>query len=141
MTETVNSSGPFVGVDRSVVVLAVGDIVALVSLLVVGLLSHDTNPITEPVASLETMAPFLLGWIVLSVLAGIYDRTVATSVARTARLTTVTWFAAANVGLVVRSSPYFDGGVAWPFGLVMTGTGLIIMVGWRVGYAALATKR
>ena len=135
MTETANSSGRIAGIEKSVVVLAIGDLVALISLLVIGLLSHGISPLSEPAASVDTMTPFVLGWVTLSVLAGVYDRNVATSVTRTARLTTVAWIAAANVGLILRQSPYFDGGIAWPFGLVMTGTGLLVMVGWRVGYA------
>ncbi|OVE85596.1 DUF3054 domain-containing protein [Natronolimnobius baerhuensis] len=117
--------------------LAAGDFLVLVGLLAVGLYEHRTNPILEPVAALETMFPFLFGWAVAAVLAGVYTRAVATSPWQAARVVAVAWLAAMNVGLLLRSSPLFDGGAAWQFNAVMTGLGLAVLLAWRVGYAAL----
>ena len=137
MDATVRSDGWSGGTDRRVLVLAIGDLVAIVALILVGQLSHDIDPVTEPLASIESMVPFLVGWLVISVLAGVYAHEIATSVARTARSTTVAWIAAANVGLIIRSTPLFDGGAVWPFNLVLTGTGLVVLLGWRIGYATV----
>lgn len=123
-------------VDRESLVLGVGDVVLLAGLVIVGQLSHGVNPVTQPIASLEAIAPFVVGWLVVAALAGIYTRAVVSSMTRVARLTTVAWIAAANVGLLLRQSVFGDT-AAWPFPLVITGFGLILLVGWRLGYTAV----
>lgn len=126
-------------VDRETLVLGIGDVVLIAGLVVVGQLSHGTNPLAQPVTSLEAITPFVIGWLVVAVVAGVYARPVASSVTRVARLTTVTWIAAANVGLILRQAVFADT-AAWPFPLVMTGFGLLLLVGWRVGYASFTTS-
>ncbi|MFC4541983.1 DUF3054 domain-containing protein [Halosolutus amylolyticus] len=123
-------------VDRETLLLGAVDVCVVVAFVTVGLLSHGTNPIAEPIAALETIAPFVLGWLAIAPLAGVYG-TRSTSIARVARVTAVAWIAAANVGLILRASPLFDGSAVWPFTLVMTGFGLLALVGWRVAYAAV----
>lgn len=122
--------------DRTTILLAAIDSGLIVGLLLFGQQHHGLSPIAEPVASLETVVPFLIGWIVVSLLTAVYAREVTASVARTARTTGIAWIAAANVGLIVRSSPLFDGSAIWPFNLVVTATGLAVLVCWRVGFAA-----
>lgn len=123
--------------SRETALVGVIDVAVIVGFVTVGLLSHGVNPIDDPVSSLETIAPFVLGWFAVAPLAGVYARGVIGSVPHTARLLTVTWIAAANVGLILRSSPVFAGGTIWPFNLVMTGFGLLALLAWRLGYAAL----
>lgn len=127
--------------DPRVLTLAAVDVLAIVALILVGQRSHGIGLLSDPVASVETMIPFVAGWIVASLLAGVYSRDVATSVPRAVRLTAVAWIAAANVGLLLRASDLFTGGAEWPFGLVMTGTGLIVLLGWRIFYAAVVAER
>lgn len=124
--------------DREILLLAVVDILSITAFVFAGLVSHDINPIAEPIASVATVAPFVIGWLVVAPLAGVYGgRT--TSVGHTARVTTIAWIAAANIGLILRSSPLFEGGAVWPFNLIMTGLGLLVLVGWRVGYVAITS--
>ncbi|THE66548.1 DUF3054 domain-containing protein [Salinadaptatus halalkaliphilus] len=120
--------------DRTSLSLAVVDITLVICLLLVGQRSHGIDPIADPLATIETVFPFLAGWIVAAVLAGLYTRNMSPS--RVLRLTTITWLAAANIGLILRSSPAFDGGASWPFALVITATGLVVLVGWRLCYTA-----
>lgn len=127
--------------DRETIALGVGDVVLLAGIILVGQRSHGVNPLLEPLAALETVVPFLVGWLVMATLAGAYASDAATSVARAARVTTVGWVAAANVGLILRASSLFDGGASGLFPLVITGIGLLVLVGWRVGYAAYAGAR
>ncbi|RQG96253.1 DUF3054 domain-containing protein [Natrarchaeobius oligotrophus] len=140
MDATVRTGSADAVVERSVLPLGVVDVALLVALIVVGQLSHGIDPISDPVASLETVAPFVLGWIVASLLAGVYTSKTSSSIGRTVRTISVTWLAAANVGFVLRTSPTVTGGTEWPFALVMTGFGLIVLVGWRVGYAAYVAR-
>lgn len=124
--------------DRRVLGLAALDVLVVAGLVIFGQLSHGTNPLAEPLGSVETVLPFVIGWLVVSPLAGVYARAVVTSVRRSARTTAVAWIAAANVGIILRSSPLFDGTAEWAFPLVITGTGLVALVGWRVLYATFA---
>ncbi|WP_436343727.1 DUF3054 domain-containing protein [Natronorubrum sp. FCH18a] len=127
-------------IDRETLLLAAGDIGLLAGLVIVGQLSHDVNPIDQPITSLEAIAPFVIAWLAVAALAGLYTRSVESSVLQVTRLTTVTWIAAANVGLLLRQSVFGDT-AAWPFPLVITGFGLLLLVGWRVGYAIVADRR
>lgn len=121
--------------DRESLPLGAVDLALVVGLVLFGQLSHGINPITEPLASAETVVPFAAGWIVASLLAGLYTRGLASSVGQITRLTAVTWLAAANLGFILRASPLFEGGAPWTFTVVMTGFGFLVLVGWRVGYA------
>lgn len=133
---TADQSG---AIDRETILLGVGDVALLAGLIVVGQLSHDVNPIEQPLATLEAIAPFVIGWLAVAALAGLYTRPVASSVSQAARLATVTWLATANVGLLLRQSVFGDTAV-WPFPLVITGFGLLLLVGWRIGYAAYVDR-
>ncbi|AGB39327.1 DUF3054 domain-containing protein [Natronococcus occultus] len=132
---------PASGIGRDVLALGAVDIAILAVIIVVGQLSHGVEPLAEPLVALETVVPFAVGWLVMAPLAGLYAPGVATSLTRTVRVTTVAWVAAANVGMILRASALFDGGAAWPFPLVMTGFGLLVLVGWRGAYAAYADTR
>ncbi|WP_121744723.1 DUF3054 domain-containing protein [Natronorubrum halophilum] len=122
--------------DRETLLLGAGDVGLVGGFVLVGQLSHDVNPIEQPLTSLEALAPFVIGWLVVAAIAGVYSRSVSASVTRAARMTTVAWLGAANVGLLLRQSLFGDT-AAWPFPLVITGFGLLLLIGWRVGYAAL----
>ncbi|WIV66004.1 DUF3054 domain-containing protein [Natrialbaceae archaeon AArc-T1-2] len=123
---------------RESVLVGVVDVGLLAGLILFGQLSHGLNPIAEPIGALETILPFLIGWIIAAPLAGVYAQAALASPWLGARVTAVGWLAAANVGFVLRSSPAFEGGIAWAFPLVMSGFGLIVLVGWRIGYATAA---
>ncbi|WP_394742010.1 DUF3054 domain-containing protein [Natronococcus roseus] len=128
-------------IDREGLALGAVDLALLAAIIVVGQLSHGVDPVGEPLTALETVVPFAVGWLAMAPLAGLYAPGVAASPAHTVRLTTVAWVAAANVGLILRASALFDGGAVWPFPLVMTGFGLLALVGWRGAYAVYARSR
>ncbi|WP_049927198.1 DUF3054 domain-containing protein [Halopiger goleimassiliensis] len=127
--------------DRRVLSLVAVDLVAIVVLIVVGQLSHGDDPFGNPIGLLETALPFLVGWLLVAPLAGTYARRVATSAFEAARLTAVAWIAAANVGLLLRSFEQVPGTTEWPFPLVLTTTGLVLLVGVRVAVATLVFTR
>lgn len=139
MDTAVGTASRSASIDRETLLLAAGDIGLLVGLVLVGQLSHNVNPIEQPVASLEAIAPFVIGWLTVAALAGLYTRSVASSVTQTVRLTTVTWIAAANVGLLLRQTVFGDT-AAWPFPLVITGFGLLLLVGWRIAVAIVVDR-
>ncbi|MFC4246571.1 DUF3054 domain-containing protein [Natribaculum luteum] len=123
-------------VDRRTLFLGLVDVALVAGLVLVGFLNHGGNPVDAPLDALETMTPFVIGWLVVVPLADIYAPRALSSSTTAARVTALAWLAAVNVGLLLRSSPAFEGGVTWPFNLVMTGTGLVVLLTWRIGYAA-----
>ncbi|WP_306058281.1 DUF3054 domain-containing protein [Natronococcus wangiae] len=141
MDAAVRSEKPGGILDRETIALGGVDVTLLAGIILVGQRSHGVSLLTEPLVALETVVPFLAGWLVMAALAGVYAPDVSSSVTRAVRVTTVAWIAAANVGLILRASPLFNGGATWPFPLVMTGFGLLVLGGWRVGYAAYAGSR
>lgn len=139
MDTAVRTDGQSSSLDRETIALGVVDVGLVAALIAVGQVSHGTNPLAEPLGALEAIVPFAVGWLVVAGLAGLYRAGVADSVASTVRLTTVTWLAAANVGLILRVEAVGDTAVS-PFPLVITGFGLLVLVGWRLGYAAYVTR-
>ncbi len=126
--------------DRRTLAVVGVDVLALIALISVGQLEHGINPLADPLAAAETVTPFLIGWALLGTLAGVY-RERALAVPRQAVVaTTVGWIGAANIGLILRSSPLFDGGALWPFNLIMTALGLVVLVGWRLGLSVALAK-
>ncbi|WP_439026184.1 DUF3054 domain-containing protein [Haloarchaeobius sp. DT45] len=107
--------------------LAGADLVVLVALITMGELRHGVNPISAPLAVAETMVPFLVGWFLVATLVGAYgDRAFAGGI-DSARLAAGAWIGGANIGLMLRASPYFSGNSPWTFMLVMTGLGCLAM--------------
>ena len=123
--------------DRKRVIVGGGDLVIIIGIVLLGNVEHGGNPIAEPLTSLMTTVPFVIGWLAVAALAGVYTRSPGID---DTRLTAVTWIAAANVGLMIRGSPLFDGGTTWPFPIVITGTVLVAVLGWRLGYALFTSR-
>lgn len=143
MSQRANVTETVRGLDvpsKAFVLLAVVDVGLLAGLVLVGQLSHGIDPLADPAGTFETMAPFVIGWIVVAPIARVYAEDVLASRVETVRVTTVCWLAAANIGLIVRSSPSFDGSAVWAFNIVMTGLGLIALLAWRLGYLALSRR-
>ena len=118
--------------------LAVGDAAVVTGVVIAGLVSHGTNPLVAPLAAAETLAPFLVGYLVAAGLVGVY-RTDAEGDAL--RLVAGAWLAGANLGLLARGSPFLSGGTTWPFPLVITGTTLGGLLLWRGVVLAAARVR
>jgi len=118
--------------------LAVGDAAVVSGVVLAGLVSHGTNPLTAPLSAGETLAPFLAGWLVAAGLVGVYR---AEDEGAALRLVAGAWIAGANLGLLARGSPYLSGGTTWPFPLVITGTTLGALLLWRGVVVAAARVR
>lgn len=140
MDTAVRSESHADGFDRERIVTAVVDVCLVAALVLLGNIEHGGDPIADPIDSLGTVAPFVIGWLSVALLAGIYTRDRPLD-ADGVRLIAVTWIASANVGLMLRASSLFDGGMTWPFPLVITGTGLIVLLGWRLGYGLYSRTR
>jgi len=124
---------PAIGDPRRALGVAAGDLLAIGAVVGWGLYSHHgAAAFATPVDSFMTVLPFLLGWPIPAVLAGVYEDGVIADPLAAARYVTVAWIAGANLSLILRTSPLFEGSAAWPFGLVVTGSVLVVLLGWRV---------
>ncbi|WP_266076367.1 DUF3054 domain-containing protein [Haladaptatus caseinilyticus] len=117
--------------------LVVGDLVVLVGLLWMGSLRHNANPIKSPLAFADTVAPFLIGWILASVLVGVYSKRARRSVRDAALLAGGTWVIASLIGAGLRATTVFHGDSPLSFVLVVMGLGLVAFVFWRGLVAAV----
>lgn len=133
-TETRDRSIPAV-LTRERLGLAAIDLVAVGGLVTYGYLHHSEDPLANPLGVVEPVTPFLIGWALAAVLAGLYARDIYANPVRTARYTAVGWIGAANIGLIIRSTPVFEGGSPFPFNLVITGFGLVVLLLWRTAFA------
>jgi hypothetical protein len=118
--------------------LAVGDSLALLAVLLAGEVHHyGVGRLTAVGAMAPTLLSFVLGWLLVATLLGVYERTPDGRARHSLRLVVGTWLGAANVGLLVRGS-VFDDPAAYPFPLVVTGLTLVGLVAWRgiVAYVA-----
>lgn len=131
---------PRISRNRFQLGIAVGDMVAIVFLIGIGLLSHGTNPLASISRTLLTTVPYLLGWSVAALLTRLYRQTTLESYSRTVTVCAGTWILAALIGSVIRTSRVFPGDSPPIFVLVMIGMGLLTLVPWRILATYLVTE-
>lgn len=131
------TDGALVEPTPATALLAIGDAVAIVTFAVAGAFSHHPDPLGNPAVVAEISAPFLVGWAAVAVVAGLYARDAVTSI-RTAAIRTVpAAVLGVGVGLALRATPWFRGGVAPTFVLVAVVVTGSLLVGWRLLAAVL----
>lgn len=117
-------------IDQSAAPLVVGDLIAIFAVIAIGMNSH--NSLTGVVALLETAAPFLFGWVVVSVPIGAYSPGAAESAKASVPLAIRSWIPAAVIGVAIRGALQgsFDSSLGI-FLAVMLATGSLGLGGWR----------
>lgn len=108
------------------------DSIAIVGLVLVGQHTHGGDPFGQLLRTGQTVAPFLVGWIAMSVLGGLYPNP-PTGATDRLRLIVVCWFAAANAGFLLRGTEQLPGGVPWEFTIVFTGFGAVFLLTIHAG--------
>lgn len=121
--------------DRDAVPLAVGDLLALITLLTVGTLNYSTVAFlsSNPLYLLEVYAPFLIAWGLVAPLVGAYSAGAVETAKSSVPLAVRSWIPAALVGLALREF-VFSGGAALVFAVVMLVLGSVVLGGWRALY-------
>lgn len=128
-------------VSRWTAVLAVGDLIALVAFIAAGQYHHaGTNPFLTPLRLLEGLAPFLIGWVVVAMIGGLYTHDALLGPRRMLSWSIPAWVFAAIIALALRSTALFYGDVTGLFPVVALGFGGIILVGWRTVAAVLLPR-
>ncbi|WP_336344460.1 DUF3054 domain-containing protein [Halalkalicoccus ordinarius] len=131
---------PVARFDRSATtaLLLLGDLAIIVLQLSAGLRTHGIDPLASPAYTAETIAPFLIGWLLVAPLLGVYTDQVRESVAETALSVGIAWIAAALVGLGLRATPWLQGGAPAAFVAVTIGVGLATLLPWRLVATAIS---
>jgi hypothetical protein len=126
--------------DRSATtaVLLLGDLTIIVLQLSAGLLTHGIDPLAVPAYTAETAAPFLLGWLLVAPLFGVYTEGVRESFAETVLSVGIAWIVAALIGVGLRVTPWLSGGAPAAFVAVTIGVGLAALLPWRLAVTAIA---
>lgn len=132
---TTTAFGGRIDASRATLTLAVGDVLLIAAFVVLGELRHGYGPLADPGRVVGTAIPFLLGWVLVSVVAGVYAPDVRESVRAAAGRTALAWIGAALIGHALRATPVFHGGLSPAFVAVSLGVVLALLVPWRVAYA------
>lgn len=129
------SNGSFLDqrVDADALPLAVGDFLALALVLTYGVVNHNGVDYlsSNPGGWILTMLPFLLGWAVCGTLIGAYSAGAAETAKAAIPLAIRGWIPGALVGLILRWTAIFEGGVELVFAVVIVVAGLVALAGWR----------
>ena len=119
--------------------LAAGDALALTGFVVAGLVQHGGQPLSNPGAVVGTLAPFLLAWVAVALVGGLYTADAVRSVRRALGWTAPAWVVAVLLGHGLRATSLFSGGTTVAFVLVTLAVGGFLVVGWRL-LLVLGTK-
>jgi len=124
--------GPSLPGSAPAALALLGDVVVLFVFVAMGISNHGGAPLESPMYTLERLAPFVLSWVVVAPLAGVYHRETLTEYRRTVVLVVVTWVVAALGGSALRGSALFPGGAPLAFVLVTLSFGTAMVLAWRV---------
>lgn len=114
--------------------LLVGDVAAFCLFALVGLRSHDEDPLTAAFA--RTVLPFLGAWLLVAVPAGLLNRSVNRDPAAAVKRVLLAWAPAWALGLALRSL-IWDREVFTAFAIVsFLGMGLVLAA-WRAAAAGV----
>jgi hypothetical protein len=100
-------------IDAGAWPLAVADLVALVVVFTGGAMRHNgaTYPLDAPVAWLVTLVPFLLGWLLVGPLVGVYSAGAAETAKAAVPLAVRAWVPATVVAVGSRALVFEPGPV------------------------------
>jgi hypothetical protein len=119
-------------VDRSATtaVLAVGDLALVLLFFALGELQHGGIAALPSLPS--SAAPFLFGWVVASLVVGVYGAPWRESRLDAAVRTAGAWTGAVAIGQVLRDTPLLPGSADPAFVLVSLVGGLVLLLPWRL---------
>lgn len=113
-------------------VLALGDLLAVLTFVVVGEITHGIDPLAQPGRVAGTLAPFLIGLAVVTIAGGLYTRDAIRSPRRAVSLIVPAWIGAVVIAQVLRSTSVFPGGAALTFAIVSVLVGGLLLLVWRL---------
>lgn len=111
--------------------LVAGDAFTLLLFAWIGRASHAEG--LDVVETVETAAPFLLGWFIAAPLLGGYGSEATADVRSAVKATARSWIAGIPLGLLFRAL-YLRKGIPVSFAIVSMLTTLMLLSLWRAGY-------
>lgn len=121
-------------IDARAAPIAVGDVLVVALLMTLGTVRHNGLDfvLSHPVYLGGVLAPFLVGWVVAAPLLGAYAPGATETAKAAVPLALRSWVAADAVGLALRATPLFHGGVELSFALVTLFVGSVGLSVWRI---------
>jgi Protein of unknown function (DUF3054) len=119
-------------------ILLVGDLVAFWLFIYYGKLIHNLP--ANFLGILETLTPFLIGWLVAVFVFRSYGKKTYSNGWRLLLSTVLTWTLAAPIGLILRSV-WLDEPMTWIFTQVTYLITLAFLLGWRIPFAIIYSLR
>jgi hypothetical protein len=114
------------------IVLAIGDLIALVIFAIIGRASHEELSTQAPLlAVLNTAAPFMLSWLLVGMVLGMYRGKALYPLTRVIWRTLLAGIVAAPLGVVFRAL-WLGTQVVWVFMAVATVFSTLALLVWRV---------
>ncbi|MFB6309059.1 MAG: DUF3054 domain-containing protein [Haloarculaceae archaeon] len=120
--------------------VAVGDVVAILTFVVIGEYTHGVDPLANLGRVAGVALPFLLGWGTVALAGSLYTDDATASVRRALSWTVPAWITAVVVAQLLRGTALFPGEASLLFALVSTGIGGTAVVGWRVLVTVIGTR-
>lgn len=109
--------------------LLIGDVAFITLFVVLGEFQHNPGAIVERTPG--SLIPFLVGWMLAALLAGVYSWPVLTDPRTAVVRTGLAWVGAVVVGQGLRAMAVFPGEADPVFVAVSLGVGLVLLLPWR----------
>lgn len=121
-------------------ILAIGDLIALLVFVVIGQADHNTLNQSNPIlGALPNLLALAVPWLIVAFVLRAYPRKpmrLAPFMGRSA----LAWLIAAPLGLLLRAVLQSRGGIPIPFLIVTLLAGGALLLGWRLVYWLLAIR-
>lgn len=123
------------------ILLAAGDIVALLLFVLLGQTSHDSVVAGNPLGGVFlTGMPFVIAWLMTAFLIGAYRSDIFSPRVMFTRALTA-WFIALPIGIVLRALVLGRPDIPTSFMLVAFAFGGLFVIGWRMIFVFLVRWR
>lgn len=121
-------------------ILFLGDILGIVGVLAWGLTVHHVDLVAQFDHAARSVLPFIVGWLLIAPVAGAYSPRAWSSLRIAVAVVIGSWIGAAFIGSAIRATPLIPGGAPPIFVLVTIGTGLGVLVPWRIVAVVIGRK-
>lgn len=108
-----------------------GDVLAMTAFVVAGLVQHGSRPFANPTTVVVTVAPFVVAWLAVAPVGGLYTTDAVRSIRRTLVRTVPVWIGTVGLGQAIRVVAFGES-TALTFVAVTLVVGGLLVVGWRV---------
>lgn len=117
---------------RGTIALLVGDLLVLFAFVAAGQYAHHYYFWQLPVHTVMVLLPFLVAWLVIAPLAGLYRRETVGNYTATLLGVVPAWIAVSLLGGAIRSTALFPGNAPIDFLAANVGVGLLFVLPWRL---------